>query len=280
VRYVGTPAGRGIWDDAIKNSKLPMRAHMRLAATFAEPSEIQMEVGPDIPIKNEYEMPTQAFMDGKPPRDMPVLKGVDARRMVVDMLRQGWESFVRSRGLKPHEMSGRTSWYMPEGLLPGDWAHFVSTSGKRVKRKLVGIRGKRKVRYHFAVSARPQVLPFPRLIIYSHVVFSEGGVLVTQKTVAQRNRKALCKHWWNAEWRDRQTAMFTFIAQGAESFDLPLGGVAATVSSSPMQFEAPCTYYRHDADELPEMEEEPDDFDESLADLGARRGPFDDEEDE
>jgi hypothetical protein len=111
VRYVGTPAGRGIWDAAVKNCKIPMRAHMRLAATFAEPSEIQMEVGPDVPIKNEYEMPTQSFMDGSPPRDMPVLKGVDARRMVVDMLRQGWEAFAQSRGLERHEMAGRTSWY-------------------------------------------------------------------------------------------------------------------------------------------------------------------------
>lgn len=279
VRYVGTPVGRGLWDEAIKNCKLPMRAHMRLAATFAEPSEIQMEVGPDIPIKTEYEMTTQAFMDGSPPKNMPALKSVDACRMVVDMLRQGWEAFAQSRGLKKHEMSGRTSWYMPEALLPGDWAHFVNEAGKHAKRKLVGIRGKRKIRYHFAVSARPQVRPFPRLVIYSHVVFSEGGVLVTTKTAAQRNRKALCKHWWNAEWRDRQTAMLTFLAQGAESFDLPLGGVVATVAASPTRFEAPVTYVRHDPEGLPEVDEEPDDFDEALEDLDAR-AELDDEDDE
>ena len=151
IRYLGTPAGRTLWDNAIKNCKLPMRAHMRLAVTFAEPSEIQMEVGPDIPIKTEYEMNTQAFMDGKPPKNMPTLKSSDARRMVVDMLRQGWEAFAQSRGLKRYEMSGKTSWYIPEGLLPGDWGHFIDEAGKRRKRKLVGIRGRRKIRYHFAV---------------------------------------------------------------------------------------------------------------------------------
>lgn len=279
MRYVGTPAGRGVWDDFVKNSKLPLRAHMRLAATFAEASELQMEVSPDIPIKTEYEMSTQAFMDGKPPKDMPALKSVDARRMVVDMLRQGWEAFAQSRGLKKHEMSGRSTWYMPEGLLPGDWAYFTTETGKNAKRKLVGIRGKRKIRYHFAISARPQVRPFPRLVIYAHVVFSDGGVLITSKSAAQRNRKALCKHWWNAEWRDRQTAMLTFLAQGAESFDLPLGGVVATVSASPIQFEAPCSYVRHTVDDAPETDEEPDDFDESLADLDARGGPSNDEDD-
>jgi hypothetical protein len=48
-------------------------------------------------------------------------------------------------------MSGKTSWYIPEGLLPGDWGHFIDEAGKRRKRKLVGIRGRRKIRYHFAV---------------------------------------------------------------------------------------------------------------------------------
>jgi hypothetical protein len=219
-------------------------------------------------------------MDGKPPKGMPELKAVDARRMVVDMLRQGWEAFAQSKGLKRYDLSGKASWYMPEGLLPGDWGRFVDETGRRGRRKLVGIRGKRKVRYHFAVSARPQVLPFPRLIIRSHVVFTEGGLLVTEKSAAQRNRKALCKNWWNAEWRDRQYAMLTFLAQDEVSFDLPLGGVVATVSASSMAFEAPCSYIRHAVDEPPLDDEEPDDFDEALADLDAHEDQDDDEEDE
>ena len=281
VRYVGTPAGRGAWDEFVKKSNPPMRAYLRLAVTFAEPGVAQVEFGPDSPVRTEYEMPTQAFMDGRPPRGMPAMAGVDARRMVVDMLRQGWETFALSRGLVRYEMSGRSSFYMPEGLLPGDWAHFDTKAGKRAKRKLVGIRGKRKVRYHFAVSARPQIRPFPRLVIYAHVVFSEGGVPVTAKNAAQRSRKALCKHWWNAEWRDRQSAMLAFLAEGAASFDLPLGGVSATVSATPVQFELPYSYVRHSTEAVPEPEEEPDDFDESLADLDADVSqPHEDEEEE
>ena len=110
IRYVRTPASRQSWDDALKECRIPVRPHMRLAVTFAEPSEVQLAVGPDIPLRTEYEMPTQAFLNGRPPKNMPLLKGVDARRMAVDMLRQGWEAFAASRGLKRHEMSGKTSW--------------------------------------------------------------------------------------------------------------------------------------------------------------------------
>jgi len=279
IRYIGTPVGRTLWDAAIKNCKVPMRAHMRLAVTFAEPSEIQMEVGPNIPIKTEYEMATQAFMDGTPPRNMPEMKTSDARRVVVDMLRQAWETFAQSRGLKPYEMSGKKSWYIPEALLAGDWGHFFDSAGKRRRRKLVGVRGKRRIRYHFAISARPQIWPIPRLVIYSHIVFSEGGVLVTKKSAAQKYRKALCKGWWNAEWRDRQAAMLTFVAQEAESFELPLGGVVAIVASSPVRFEVPVSYIRHNVEETPETDEEVDDFDETLENLDQRETD-DDEEDE
>jgi len=130
------------------------------------------------------------------------------------------------------------------------------------------------------VSARPQIWPFPRLVIYSHVVFSEGGVLVTKKSAAQRYRKALCKGWWNAEWRDRQKGMLMLLAQEAESFDLPLGGVVATVAASPVRFEAPVSYVRHDAEETPEIDEEADDFDETLDNLDERGTDDDDDGDD
>jgi hypothetical protein len=90
----------------------------------------------------------------------------------------------------------------------------------------------------------------------------------------------LCKHWWNAEWRDRQTAMLTFLAEGTGSFDLPLGGVVATVSAMPVQFEGPCSFVRYAADDAADTDEEPDDFDESLADLDARGDTPDDDDEE
>jgi hypothetical protein len=74
--------------------------------------------------------------------------------------------------------------------------------------------------------------------------------------------------------------MLTFLAKGTDSFDLPLGGVVATVSALPVQFEGPCSYVRYAMDDEAESNEEPDDFDESLADLDARGGLPDDDDEE
>lgn len=276
VRYLGTPASRQSWDDALKTCRVPLRPHLRMAVTFAEASEVQMEVGPSIPVRVEYEMPTQAFLEGRPPKNMPQLMGVDARRMAVDMLRQGWEALAASRGLRPHDMADKRCWFVPEGLLPGDWGTYGDGAGGKGRRKLVGIRGKRKVRYHFAVSAKPQVLPFPRLILRSHVVFSEGGVLVTERRTAQRNRKALCKNWWNPEWRDRQRAMLSLLCGGTLDFRLPLGGTVAIVSATPLAFESAFSFITHTDQAQADEAEEVDDFDETLAEVD----PDGDEDDE
>ena len=73
--------------------------------------------------------------------------------------------------------------------------------------------------------------------------------------------------------------MLTFLAKEAESFDLPLGGVVATVASSPVRFEAPVSYVRHNVEEAPEVDEEVDDFDETLENLDQRETDDDDEDD-
>ena len=232
---------------------------------------------PSIPVTTEYEVPTELFLQERSLRDTPQVAGRDARAMVVGFLRNGWDVFASSRGLIRHEMSGKDSWFVPDGLLPDGWTSFVDRDGRTRRRKLVGVRGKRKVRHHFAVSAKPQLLPFPRLIIRSHVVFREAsGILVTDARTAQRYRKALCKSWWNAEWRDRLTAVMSHLSDGRQSFDLPLGGVSATVSSSAMVFDSPCSYDEHRPAEA--TDDDIDDFDDALEDEDARHGSVDDEE--
>lgn len=276
VRFVRSPVEKDTWEAALKSCAVPVRQHYRLAITFALLCDVQSGVQPSVPFTTEYEVPTELFLQGRAPRDTPQVAGRDARAMAVAFLRKGWDVFAESRGLKRHEMSGKDSWYVPDGLLPDGWASFVDRDGRARRRKLVGVRGKRKVRYHFAVSAKPQLLPFPRLIIRSHVVFREAsGILVTDARTAQRYRKALCKSWWNAEWRDRLSAVMSHLSEGRQSFDLPLGGVSATVSSCAIVFDSPCSYDEHRPVEA--SDDEDDDFDDALEDEDARSGPGDDD---
>lgn len=118
----------------------------------------------------------------------PARGPVDARRMAVDMLRRGREAFASDRGLQRHEMSGRTAFFFPAGLLPDDWGAFADPGGKTRRRRMTGVRGAQRVRWHFALSAKPQILPVRRLVLRSHVVFSEASGRVVARPPPGRGR--------------------------------------------------------------------------------------------
>lgn len=281
VQILETPAGREAWDRAVSSTRIPMRAHHRLAVTFAEGKVVSEEFGGEIPVQTAYELETDDFLFDKA-EDGPRIKGIDARRMAVDMLRRGWEALAASSGLLPYEMSGRTAWYFPVGLLPGEWGHFADPSGKKRRRQMTGVRGSRKTRWHFALSAKPQILPIRRLVLNAHVVFSEAnGTLVADPRLAIRYRKAVGRGWWNAEWRDRQRAAVAFLSKGMASFHLPLGGTEAVVGASALRFISPVSYetLQEQQEDISEdaLEGEEDNFDELVAEEGTS---FDDPEDE
>ena len=221
-----------------------MRQHLRMAVTFATRDAVQDEVGDDLPVRSDYEIETDDFLFDRAGRDVPRIKGVDARRMAVDMLRRGWEAFAAERGLLRHEMSGKTAWYFRAGLLPNDWGTYPGPEGRSGgRRKMSGVRGVRRIRWHYALSAKPQILPVPRLILNGHLVFAElSGALVTDDRAALRYRKALCRNWWNDAWRDRLRVAAAFLANGEDGFDLPLGGTVARVAAESMRWTSPVGY--------------------------------------
>ena len=138
VRFVGSPVEKSIWEAELKAYRVPDRQHYRLGITFALLSEVQSGVTPCVPVTTEYEVPTALFLQERAPRNTPQVAGRDARAMAVEFLRKGWDVFASSRGLLRHEMSGKDSWFVPDGLRPDGWARFVDRDGRIRRRKLVG----------------------------------------------------------------------------------------------------------------------------------------------
>jgi hypothetical protein len=182
---------------------------------------------------------------------------------VTDLLRRGWESFAKSRGLKRHAMANAECWYVPQGLLEKDKAKFRDIDGKAKWRAMVGVRGKRRIRWHYGISMRPTLTEPLRLVARSHAVFSEDSIsLVTDGKRALRLRKWLCKSWWNDDFRDCLLGLMAVLSDSQSTFQLPLGGDAvAAVDASPLTFTAPLTYVQHDPERQVETDvtNDPDD---------------------
>ena len=111
--------------------------------------------------------------------------------------------------------------------------------------------------WHYALSASPQIAPFPRLVLRHHVIFTDDGEKPWDKPDRMHKaRRSVCKQWWNREWRDRLFAFTSEIAKGQKEIRLPVaGGIELLVKSKPMNFISPWTYYEDGDDGLDESKE-------------------------
>jgi hypothetical protein len=256
INFYGTPVAKDLWERTIELLSIPCRPHFRLMISFASLDAVQAALGPDIPVTLEYQVPVVDFLNGTS-RDGPEIRANDARNIVTDLLRRGWEAFAQSRGLKRHLMAGGECWYVPQGLLEKDKAKFRDISGKAKWRAMGGVRGKRRIRWYYGISIRPTLGEPFRLVALSHAVFSEDGTsLVTDGKRALRLRKWLCKSWWNDDFRDRLLGLMAVLSNGQTTLQLPLGGDAiAVVDAAPLTFTAPLTYVQHTPVEHPDQED-------------------------
>lgn len=284
IHLYGSPVSKELWDRTIDGLSIPCRALYRLMVSFAPLDAVQGAAGADIPVTLEYSIPTQDFLTSVP-HDGPQVRAFDARNIVTDIIRQAWEIFAEALGLKSHEMAHGACWYVPSGLLDKDKAKFRDADGKAKWRAMIGVRGKRRIRWHYAISVRPTLTDPFHLVVRSHAVFSEDTkTLVTDAKRALRLRKWLCKTWWNDDFRDRLLGLMAHLSGGQPTMELPLGGDAvAMIASKPLAFLSPITYVRHGAIDEPDAAtegDEPDDEVLSQSDIAADGSDEDDDDDE
>jgi hypothetical protein len=246
IHFYSTPVAKDLWDRTTAALSIPCRPYLRLLIAFAPIDAVQAVTGPDIPVSLEYRVATEDFLGGTS-GDAPRIPAVDARNIVTDLLRQAWELFAQTRGLKRHAMASAECWYVPQGLLEKDKARFRDADGKARWRAMGGIRGKRRIRWFYGISVRAALAEPSRLIVQSRAVFSEDGTsLVTDGKRALRLRKWLCKSWWNDDFRDRLLGLMAVLSGEDTVLRLPLGGDAvANVEALPLSFTAPLTYEQH-----------------------------------
>jgi hypothetical protein len=263
INFYAAPVAKELWERTVESLSIPCRMYYRLMITFAPLDAVQAATGPDVPVTLEYRVPVGDFLSGAP-HDGPGFKASDARNILTDLLRRGWETFAESRGLKRHTMANAECWYVPQGLLEKDKAKFRDIDGKAKWRAMIGMRGKRRIRWHYGISVRPTLTEPLRLVARSHAVFSEDSVsLVTDGKRALRLRKWLCKSWWNDDFRDRLLGLMAVLSDNQSTFHLPLGGDAvAAVDASPLAFTAPLTYVQHEPKQPAETDDTTDPNDE------------------
>lgn len=260
---------------------MPIVPWDRLGFSFARAAEIIDAETPDISVEPAYDVDLQKFLKGGPSGG-PDMRGVDARRMMVNLLRQAWERFLCGRGLRSYEFAHGCAFYIPRGLIEKDTVVFTDRNGKKRRKRLSGRSIKRNVYWSFAISIHPVVGRQWHFELKPQVVFTTDGVTpIDSKVKMARLRKSFCKNWWNDQWRALLNGFVTFLAGGADTIRVPLGGSAElTLAASLALFEVPTTII---GDILASLDDDNDVDSETGADLlddGEDAGPFDELEEE
>lgn len=265
-RYGGDPKTVA---KTLRRFRTPIVPWDRLGFGFARAAEIIHAETPDIGVEHAYDVQLQAFLEGRPSGG-PSLRRADARRMMVNILRQAWEGFAESKGLKPYEFANSVGWYVPRDLLEKDTVHYEDRTGKRRRKRLAGRSIKRNVYWSFAITIHPVVGDLWHLELKPQVVFTDDGRKpIESKAKMARLRKSFCKNWWNDQWCALLCAFLSFVGDENNEIIRSLGGSAQAVFAAElMTFEAPSAivgdYFSAPEDDFPESETAADQLDDGL----------------
>ncbi len=173
----------------------------------------------------------------------------DFNNVLVDLLRQAWESRLAESGLDLVEIaSGDKCGYFRKDLLLNDRAPF-DINGFKGGRYVVGYKTTNKekgtLRYwHFGVSGRFYLRRKRYLAINPHVVFSDDGTTIW--TNADRMHKAKmrqCSNWWNHHWRDRIFGTMAFLSEDGVIRLEVASDQAVTINLDPISFISPVLFH-------------------------------------
>ena len=230
----------------------PHRLHSERLVTFAAQHEAQEQLGPALSISDTAAVDTSSFAASGDP-DMGIA-AFDAANIVSDLIRQSFEGELIRRGLRSYALaSGLNAWFFKDGHLEKNRAYFTAAGKRKAYRQLVGRKSKRDAdgrlvpdgNWHYALSASPQLTPFPRLVLRHHVLFTDDGETPwTSDKRMHKARRGVCRNWWNREWRDRLFAYCGELSKGEKEITLPVSASTAIgLASVPVSFISPWTYF-------------------------------------
>lgn len=164
----------------------------------------------------------------------------DGWKKFADIANQAFGNVLRNKGLKSHEMaSPQPAWWVPaagpEGRLSFKWP---GISGSR---RIQGISKKRKVRWHFGISASFSGVPFHHFRLKNRLIFTQDGQTPLDSSArAHTLRRSFAKGWRNARWRDMLLSFLYWFADGTTVIDVPVApDEALALSLPPIAFDCP-----------------------------------------
>src|SRR5262249_42730744 len=215
-----------------------VRRHQDYVASFASLADLASGLPDSGMIRSSYEVVTETLLQGI--NAPTIIRPIDGRNIVLDLLRRRWEGFLRAAGMSTYAL-GRHGvvGYVTDGFIKENRVK-VPGSARR-PRQIVGYRARKgtegraigRTFWHFAIEGRPMLHPIAAFRIVPHVLFSSDGQHIwSNKRRLHRARRRECRDWWNPEWRDRTLGLMDWLPHGQGVLRLRFGFKCEAVTAS------------------------------------------------
>jgi len=219
-------------------TRVPHVLHEGHAIAFCGPVAIEGLDDLAPPLKARASLPFNSVIDGSYQHIFG--QRSDARRLVVNLMRQHWDLAMHRRGLLPLDFaSGPRGWFVPDGLIEKS-VKMILPDGHKVDRVLSGKFKDR--RWHLCLVAQAKLWPEPLFRVHANVAVTIDGHTPLPGEQLQRIRLRLTRSWFNDKWRDMLLAAMGWLAEGGDALDLDAAGERMSVTSLPMIFEFPVSF--------------------------------------
>lgn len=222
-----------------ENRKIPWFEHEDRIVGFAKSSDLVKLMDKSAMLTKSDSKDLTAFISEDSRFGDKVVPRHEARKKVLNLMRQAWELGMEARGLRMHEQAGgKRVFYATPELTKGERVAFVDVDGRTRKKALHGRSEKRKANWAYAVGMVPSLDDPWRIELRSTIVFMDDDWKpLDAPAKAHRLRMSFCRSWWNDRWRGFLRAFLALVAEGQPEIKLSVGSDRClVVSATPIVF--------------------------------------------
>ncbi len=142
-----------------------------------------------------------------------------SRNLLVGLVDKTFEAYLMSKNMLPYPLANYSCYYFPKGTISGDKVKFVYKGKKSRPYNLVG--KYYESFWHYAISNKAGLFPFPHVRLKYHLVFTTDGKTPwgdANELHAARRKKA--RNMWNKQWRSLLFALLFALSGGKRVLDI------------------------------------------------------------
>jgi len=194
------------------NFQYPYFIYKNLLCTFSEDIGYIFSNSELFESNSVIKIPTIEILNGEYNTDFA--KNYECKKFMIRLLNTGLKNFMISKKLRQYYLSGKKTgfWFEKDQL---------------VKDKINGELFVGKIKennWHFGISCLIKLVPYPVLILSSHIFFTEDGKkLLISKPRQMKLRRKQGSNWWNNKWNDKLLNFTKYLITDDNKINIPVG---------------------------------------------------------